>query len=285
MTWHPAGPVSVRNVTFTDCLAQDGSGGAASFEYTEWASVDDSRFLRCAAPSFSGGALSFWHGGGAVTASLFEGCSALRGGAVTIEGGPKDDACEALGPQGDWCLKSPVSFRASAFLSNAAGTDGGALEIVTGGSAQLDFCALVNNTAKAGSAGAVYVRSDQQRVALRNSTLSGNSALRCGAVGVDSAAAVEVADSALTGNVAGGGDGGAVCYAQPRLEESIHNCVSGIVLDLAYPTGCAALHPHTHTHPHHPHPHPPSTFPSTHSHPPNTHPRRLGPHSAGTCHP
>lgn len=221
-------------------MAPQGAGGGASFELTKFATVSSSRFTLCNS-SYSGGALSFWHGGGAVSSSSFLSCSALRGGAVTIEGGPKDDVCDALGAAGDWCLYAPVSFRDCDFTGNAALTDGGgALEVISGGSAHLDACRLLNNTAATGSGGAVYCRSDQQRVVLHNSTLSGNAAARCGGIAAETAALVELADTELSFNAATDGDGGGLCYAQPPLQESLHSCVSGIVRELSYPTGCDA---------------------------------------------
>lgn len=200
-------------------------------------------FLRCSAPFFSGGGVSFWHVGAATVAdSSFDSCVALRGGAASLEGGPKDDICD--GSQGDWCLAAAVAFANCTFNANKALTEsGGALEVIAGGSAALTDCSLSNNTAAVGSGGAIYARSDQREISLVRCALTGNAAARCGAVAVETAAAVELTDTLLSGNAATSGDGGALCYSQPPLQQSLHNCVSGIVRELSYPTGCAGPPP------------------------------------------
>lgn len=110
-------------------------------------------------------------------------------------------------------------------------------QVYSAGALTVRDTTFARNAAPAGTGGAVLFDVANAALVADGSRFTENTAAACGAVGVLSAARVQLSNSSLVGNAAAAGDGGALCYAPPALVQTQHVCVSGQTLRLPQQTG------------------------------------------------
>lgn len=216
---------------------QDGAAGGGISGWYADVVLERSVIANCTAPAGGGGAY-LWHSGAAFRDSTFEGNFAVKGssgGGFYLQGGLGGGSCT---PGVIGCASAVLTLDGVTFRGNTAGGDGGA-GCATSATVVASGSEFEGNVA-GGHGGGLSFASGALPIGLSGSSFTGNFAGRSGgAVAVLAAAAVDVADSDLSGNVAAGGDGGAVRISYPSAQENV--CVMGQTRSLSGSRGAIAV--------------------------------------------